>query len=154
LVIGSVYVAALVFVGVFTRIAVKERKARAEVERLAVQLSEANGKLRQYAVQVEELATTKERNRLAREIHDSLGHYLTVINVQIEAARAVLSSDHNRALDMLQRAQSLTQEGLTAVRRSVAAWHASAIESRSLSEAVAELADECSAAGFITNFVI
>jgi signal transduction histidine kinase len=71
--------AGVVFVFVFTQVALREQQARAEVERLAADLRAANDKLREYAVQVEELATAKERNRLAREIHDSLGHYLTVI---------------------------------------------------------------------------
>ena len=102
----------MVFVVVFTQIAVREREARAEVERLAAELTEANRKLREYADQVEELATARERNRLAREIHDSLGHYLTVVNVQIEAARAVID-DRDRALDVLRKAQLLTHEGLT-----------------------------------------
>jgi signal transduction histidine kinase len=131
-VIGLIYSAGIVFVVVFTHIAVDERKGRAEVERLAAELAEANRKLREYAAQVEELATAKERNRLAREIHDSLGHYLTVINVQIEAARAVMDSDHARALACLGKAQSLTQEGLTDVRRSVAALHALPTENRPL----------------------
>ena len=87
------FLAAIVFVAVVTQIAVSEQKARAEVERLAAELAAANQKLRDYAVQAEELATIKERNRLAREIHDSLGHYLTVVNVQIAAARAVMERD-------------------------------------------------------------
>ena len=79
--------------------AVNEQRARAEVERLLTELKDANDKLREYAAQVEELATAKERNRLAREIHDSLGHYLTVVIVQIEAAIAVMESDRSRSLD-------------------------------------------------------
>ena len=76
----------IVFVVVFTRIAASERKARAE-------LAEANLRLRERAAQAEELATTKERNRLAREIHDSIGHYLTVVNIQIGAAQAFCRQD-------------------------------------------------------------
>ncbi|MCI0486645.1 MAG: sensor histidine kinase [Blastocatellia bacterium] len=153
-VLGFIYLAGLVFVAVFTHIAVSERRARAEVERLATELVEANGKLREYAAQVEELATAKERNRLAREIHDSLGHYLTVINVQIEAARAVIVSDHARALDVLGKAQSLTREGLVEVRRSVAALHALPTEGRTLPEAVGALLDECRAAGILAEIEV
>ena len=126
---------AIVFVIIFTEITLREQRARAEVERLAKELSDANTKLREYATQVEELATTKERNRLAREIHDGLGHYLTAINMQIEAARAVIDTDRTRALDALGKAQALTKEGLTEVRRSVAALRASPIENRPLREA-------------------
>jgi signal transduction histidine kinase len=153
-VVGLIYSAAIIFVVVFTYIAVSERKGRAEVERLAAELAGANGKLREYAAQVEELATAKERNRLAREIHDSLGHYLTVINVQIEAARAVMDSDHERALGCMGKAQSLTQEGLAEVRRSVAALHALPTENRPLAEAIAGLAQECRASGIAIDLTI
>src|SRR5882757_5956891 len=92
--IAVIYGTGIVFVVVFTRVAASERDARTA-------LAEANQLLRDHAAQVEELATTKERNRLAREIHDSLGHYLTVVNVQIGAAQAILDQDRPRALDHL-----------------------------------------------------
>jgi signal transduction histidine kinase len=145
--VGLMYLVGLVFVVVFTQIAVNERTARAEVERLAAQL-------REYAAQVEELAITKERNRVAREIHDSLGHYLTVINVQLEAARAVIGNDRERALENLSNAQALAQKGLSDVRRSVTALRASPVEDLPLTEALAKLVDECSAAGIATELVV
>lgn len=146
-IIGFIYFAAIVFVVAFAQIAVNERHARAEVERLAAELSAANHQLREYAAKVEELATAKERNRLAREIHDSLGHYLTVINVQLEAARAVIDRDGERARDVLGKAQSLTQEGLNEVRRSVAALRTAPTTDRPLPEILAALVDECRVAG-------
>ncbi|MBM4422085.1 MAG: sensor histidine kinase [Chloroflexi bacterium] len=110
--------------------------------------------MREYAAQAEELATARERNRLAREIHDGLGHYLTVINVQIEAARAVMESDAARAASALSKAQSLAKEGLADVRRSVAALRASPIENRPLAEAIAALVEECRAAGLRADFLV
>jgi signal transduction histidine kinase len=133
------YLAGIIFVVVFTQIASSEERARGEVERLALELSQANQQLRFYAVQAEELATVRERNRLAREIHDSLGHYLTTVNMQLEAARAVMESDPAKALDALQKAQALTREGLADVRRSVASLRASPGAERPLPEALAEL---------------
>ena len=145
--IALIYGTGIVFVVVFTRVAASEREARTA-------LAQANQLLRDHAVQVEELATTKERNRLAREIHDSLGHYLTVVNVQIGAAQAVLELDRQRALDHLSKAQALTQEGLAEVRHSVAALRASPIESRPLPEALAKLAEQWNAAGLRAKFVV
>lgn len=127
---------AVLFTLIFTLLAVSSETSRGEVQRLACELSEANGKLREYAVQVEELAVTRERNRLAREIHDTLGHYLTVVNVQIEAARAMLDRDPEKVRDSLQKAQSLTQEGLQDIRRSVSALRASPLDNRNLEEAL------------------
>lgn len=151
---GATLAAGAIFVFVFTETALRAQQARVEVERLAADLSEANRQLREYAAQVEELATTQERNRLAREIHDSLGHYLTVINVQLEAARAVMDSDRPRTLDALNKAQSLAQEGLADVRRSVAALRAAPTDNRPLPEALAVLADECRASGIVTEFAV
>jgi len=145
--IALIYGTGIVFVVVFTRVAASEREARTA-------LAEANQSLRDHAVQVEELATTKERNRLAREIHDSLGHYLTVVNVQIGAAQAILELDPQRALDHLSNAQALTQEGLAEVRRSVAALRASPIESRPLPEALAKLSEQWNTAELRAKFVV
>jgi len=151
LVLGMFLLAGIVFVVVITRLAVNEQRARAEVERLLTELKEANGKLREYAAQVEELATAKERNRLAREIHDSLGHYLTVVIVQIEAAMAVMESDRSRSLDGLRKAQTLAQEGLAEVRRSVTSLRASPTNG-SLIDSLATLFEECRVTGISTEF--
>ena len=145
--LAVVYGTGIVFVVVFTRVAASERDARKA-------LAEANQLLRDHAAQVEELATTKERNRLAREIHDSLGHYLTVVNVQIGAARTVFDQDRTRALEHLSKAQSLTQEGLADVRHSVATLRASPTESRPLPEAINSLINQWKAAGLNANLVI
>ena len=146
-IVAIVYGTGIVFVVVFTRIAASEREARAS-------LAAANRQLRENAAQVEELAVTKERNRLAREIHDSLGHYLTVVNVQIGAAQAIFSQDSRRALDHLSKAQMLTQEGLTEVRRSVATLRASPTESRPLPEALRELVEQWNTTGLSARLIV
>lgn len=152
---GIFNLASIAFVVYFTGLAVDEQKARAEVERLASELSDANEKLREYATQVEELATSAERNRLAREIHDTLGHYLTGINIQLEAASAVFESERARSLEMMRKAQMLAQDGLAEVRRSVAALRGSSpVESRTLRETLDALAEECRAAGIETEFQV
>ena len=133
--VALVYGTGIVFVVAFTRMAASERDAR-------LALADANQQLREHAAQVEELATARERNRLAREIHDNIGHYLTVVNVQIEAARAILPQDRPRALNHLAQAQTLTQEGLAEVRRSVAALRAAPTISLPLTEALSKLVEQ------------
>jgi signal transduction histidine kinase len=110
-------------------------------------LETANRRLVDYAAQVEELAAVQERNRLAREIHDNIGHYLTIVNVQIEAARVTLGSDPSRALDALEKAQVIAKKGLSSVRESVAALRVSPVDNRSLEEAIAELVTETKSTG-------
>jgi signal transduction histidine kinase len=96
----------------------------------------------------------RERNRVAREIHDNLGHYLTVVNVQLEAAKIVMHSQPARAQDALDKAQALTQEGLAAVRHSVSALRESPLENRTLAEAIASLTAELRESGLVTELTI
>lgn len=152
IVLGVFFLAGIVFVVVITELAVKEQRAKREVERLVAQLKDANDQLRQYADQVEELATLKERNRLAREIHDSLGHYLTIVIVQIEAALVVIEKDREQSLEVLRKAQGLAQQGLADVRRSVGALRAAPAEARSLIDALNTLIEECRGSGLPTEF--
>ena len=145
---------AILFVVAFTNLGVNERKARLQAEQLSTDLEEANRQLAEYAIQAEELATIEERNRLAREIHDNLGHYLTVVNVQIGAAKVLMDKDEAKAKDALDKAQNLTQEGLKAVRQSVAALRESPVGQRPLSEAISLLTDATSQAGIVTEFLV
>ena len=151
---GGIISTAIFFVVLFTQLRLNEREARVKAEELTRQLEFANRQLAEYASQAEELAATQERNRLAREIHDNLGHYLTIVNVQIEAAKLTSESDPTRALDALNKAQELAQKGLNSVRESVAALRVSPVEGRSIDEAISELIEESQAAGVQTDFKV
>lgn len=118
----QIFLAGQIFVIVFTQMAVKEENNRKVIEDLANDLAKANQNLRQYALQVEELTLNKERNRLAREIHDGLGHYLTTIHMQLQAASALARQTQDQNLKhTLSTAQQLTREALEDVRSSVGA---------------------------------
>jgi signal transduction histidine kinase len=148
---GLTYITASVFVIAFVRITQAAESAQQGAERMTAELADANRRLGEYAIQAEELATTQERNRLAREIHDNLGHYLTVINVQIKAAQALLAKDPAQANAALDKAGRLAQEGLAAVRHSVSTLRESPFGQRTLPEAVAALAAETQAAGVVAE---
>lgn len=141
------FMAGQIFIVVFTQMAVSEERARSEVELLVKELEAANQRLREYALQAEELAITRERNRLAREIHDGLGHYLTTIFMQIQAARAVMKTDSYKAQDAMNTAQNLTQEALVDVRRSVAALRDLPIDSMTLGEEIEKMVKTCEGSG-------
>jgi signal transduction histidine kinase len=145
---------AVLFTLVFTQIGVSAEKARGEVERLAGELREANEKLREHAAQAEELAATRERNRLAREIHDGLGHCLTVVHVQLEAARSTLGRDPDRSAAALDKAQSMNHLALQEVRRSVSALRSSPLQGRPLGDALRELVAENRAAGLDAELAV
>ncbi len=154
LVNGLTAMTAILFVAAFADMRRKEQQTRERAEQLAAELEEANAQLAAYATQAEELAVTQERNRLAREIHDNLGHYLTIVNVQIEAARVVMESDPARALDAMDKAQELTQKGLARVRESVAALRESPVSNRPLDEAIASLVQEAQSSGIVAEFTV
>lgn len=115
------YTAAFAFTAAFTIITKQALNARERAENLRRELESANAKLRAYAAQAEELATTRERNRLAREIHDGVGHYLTVVKTQLDVAVALCATDPGRAKTNVEKAARLTAEALDDVRRSVGA---------------------------------
>ena len=121
-----IFVLTLVLTLAIVRILMRERASRAHSEQLLAELQEAHQELeeahqqlRNHAEQVEELAATKERNRLARDIHDSLGHYLTIINVQLEKALAFYERKPQEAEQAMRDAKRLASEALQDVRRSV-----------------------------------
>lgn len=130
---------AMAFVVLFANVTRLELQARARSERLREELAEAHRRLAEYAVQAAELAASRERNRLAREIHDSLGHSLTVVSVQLEAAELVLERDAEDARARIRRARDLAREGLAEVRRSVGALRSSPLDGRPLPAAIESL---------------
>ena len=150
----TTFLAGLVFVDVFTQLTVEQEKAMKEVERLAQELEQANQRLREYAVQVEELAIARERNRLAREIHDGLGHYLTTIHMQIQAAQAVMDVDRSRAFGTLEKARGLTQAALVDVRNSVATLRSSPERNQPLPDAIHILLEDVQNSSFTTELII
>lgn len=147
-----IFLAGLVFIVVFTQVAVGEEKARKEVERLLIELQETNRQLSEYSLKVEELAVAEERNRLAREIHDGLGHYLTTVNMQIQAALATLEKKPARARELLTKASLLSQEALSDVRISVATLRAPMDESLPLEKIIRDVLKSCECETLETNF--
>jgi signal transduction histidine kinase len=132
------YATAFGFTIAFTLITRQAIVAKAQGDVLRRDLEEANTRLRQFASQAEELATTRERNRLAREIHDGVGHYLTVVKTQLDAAAALLPAQPERAREVVTTAGRLAAEALDDVRRSVGALRTQDTP-RPLAEALAAL---------------
>ncbi len=118
------FVAAFAFTIAFTLITRQALHAKERAEDLQHELEAANAQLRDHAAQVADLATTRERNRVAREIHDGLGHYLTVVKTQLDAASALLPSNPAKARESVEKAAYLTAEALDDVRRSVGSLRA------------------------------
>ena len=115
------FASAFAFTSIFTLITRRALDARKREEKLRRELEVANEQLRAHAAQTAELATTRERNRVAREIHDGVGHYLTVVKTQLDAAAALIPTQPERGREAVVKAAKLTAEALEDVRRSVGA---------------------------------
>lgn len=94
-------------------------QAQQKLTGLLTSLELSHSQLKQYSTRVAELAATEERNHLARDIHDSLGHHLAAINIQLEKANAYRERDPNRAYKAVNHAQRTVQDALKDVRESV-----------------------------------
>ncbi|MGB3653676.1 MAG: sensor histidine kinase [Rivularia sp. (in: cyanobacteria)] len=101
----AAYLTISVFVLLFSFVVIAEQKSRQKAEALTQQ--------------VETLAASLERSRIAREIHDSLGHSLTTLDIQLELAQRLYEKDPNQAVNSLNIAKDLASECLTKVRNSV-----------------------------------
>ncbi|MDF5711723.1 MAG: sensor histidine kinase [Nostoc sp. S4] len=129
-----VFALSLVFVLLMMNAVLSERHSR---QKLAI----ANEKLRQYAMQIENQATLEERNRIAREIHDSLGHSLTALNLQLETALKLWQSNPIKAETFLKTAKELGSKALNDVRQSVSTMRSNPLQEQSLELAIAGLVE-------------
>jgi signal transduction histidine kinase len=97
-----------------------------------------------------ELAALRERERLARDLHDTLGHALVTLTVQLEAAQRLQGVDPARATTLLAEMQKLTRSSMEGLRRSLDNHRTPGLGDRSLPEALqalcAEAANRCGAA--------
>ena len=122
----------LVFVLMLVNALLAERKIREK-------LASANDQLRQYALRIENQATLQERNRIAREIHDSLGHLLTAQSIQLENALLFLPSEAERTQSFLTEARQLGSSALHEVRQSVATLRSDPLKGKSLEVTIAHV---------------
>jgi signal transduction histidine kinase len=117
----------------------EQRQALAQAYRLQ---TAANLRLQRYAAALQELATSRERNRLARELHDTLAHSLSALTVQLEAVRSLWNLDPAAARRQLEQADQTARSGLTEARRALRALRASPLHDLGLPLALRELAQQ------------
>jgi signal transduction histidine kinase len=104
-------------------------------------LAEANARLAHHAATLEQLAISRERNRLARELHDTLAHTLSGLAVQLEATRSLWERDPGGARALLDASLVATRAGLSESRRALQALRAAPIEELGLPRALQRMAD-------------
>jgi signal transduction histidine kinase len=82
-------------------------------------LKEVNKDLEDYADSIEEITLLKERNRISREIHDSVGHALSTAMIQLAAMESISKKENSKIGEMAKELRGFINESLTDVRRAV-----------------------------------
>lgn len=138
---GTLIIAVLCTFGISVAAAVwSARTNQAQAAALLAELTVREEEIRRLAV-------AEERARMAREMHDSLGHYLTVVKVGLENAERLRDRATATAWDEVRQAKLLTMEALAETRRAVRALRPLALEGRRGSAALGELARTFDGAG-------
>lgn len=140
---------AFAFVAVFSLAMRVQQEQRERAERLLRQLEESNAELerthkqlQEYAAEVEELTIVRERTRLAREIHDILGHHLSILTIQLETISKLQELDPVRAVVEIAEARRVAAQSMQEVRNAVAALRPTSIATMSLTAALEQLGKE------------
>ncbi len=100
------------------------------------QLQTAHQRLRRHAATVEQLAVSRERNRLARDLHDTLAHSLSALAVQLEALRAQLAHDPEAAQETVDGLSALARKGLDESREAIQSLRRDRLETLGLEGAL------------------
>jgi signal transduction histidine kinase len=103
-------------------------------------LAHANQQLRQYATTLEQLTISRERNRMAHELHDTMAHTMSGMILQLEGAQLMWDSDNIRARQSLDEAIGTARQGLHETRRALKALRARPVEEKGIVEAIRQLA--------------
>ena len=123
-------------VGYYVSVLVQQLKRQNE------SLAQANARLVDHAATLEELTISRERNRMARELHDTLAHTLSALSVQLETARAYQDVDRRATAAILETSLAATRSGLQETRQALKSLRASPLEDMGLALALRQLAEE------------
>jgi signal transduction histidine kinase len=108
-----------VLIFMFSFLIKRQMMQRTIIEKTTKELEEKNKMLEKSYEALQEMAIIKERNRIAGEIHDTVGHTLTTVLIEIEASKRLIEKDKNLALEKLTLAQNQVKKGLNEIRSSV-----------------------------------
>lgn len=134
------HVAEAGLVTVCTAAVAEAERRRRRLRKVSEDLFAAQTQLSEQAREMTRVATAAERARLCREVHDAIGHCLSVVGVQLEVAAAFLDERPEVTREAIGKARLSNQSGLEEMRRTLSSMRAAAIEAQSLPEALRTLA--------------
>ena len=129
----AVVVTALMMIsGLVARNIFQTSRDRDRIQNLLTELGGAHARLQRYAGQAEMLAAATERERIARDLHDALGHRLTVSVVQLEGAHRLMEQDPRQVAGMIETVRAQLTTGLSELRQTLQALRGEEINSDNL----------------------
>jgi len=131
IILSSTLNVAIIFIFVLALVDafIKERQSRQ-------QLKIAHNQLRIYSLKIQDQVVLEERNRIAREIHDSVGHALTAQTIQLESALLFCHSDANKTQKYIEVSRELAIDALNEIRKSISTLRAELLQGKSLVETI------------------
>jgi signal transduction histidine kinase len=150
-IIEQVFIRNLVFLAIgfiISRLVSEQRRQRES-------LHQANRQLAQFAVTLEQLAISRERNRLARDLHDTLAHTLSAVAIQLEAVTTIWDTSPEIARQRITKIQGVTRDGLQETRKALQALRSSPMDDLGLTMALNSIAEKAAErAGFRLHVTI
>jgi signal transduction histidine kinase len=116
LILSLFFLAGGVFVVSYDLLYLQAREDQNESQVLLSELQDAHQKLKDYAAQAEELATERERNRIARELHDSVSQLIFSIILTARSAQSLLEKDPSRLPEQFDHLEEMTSSALNQLR--------------------------------------
>jgi signal transduction histidine kinase len=131
-----VYTAMSIFLAAYSLATRRAQQERSRAQELAVELQEANSKLGFYVEQLERLALSTERNRLARELHDSVTQTVFSMSLSIKSALMVIERDSSQVASHLDRFYHLAQNAVSEMQTLILELHPEKLEEVKLTDAL------------------
>lgn len=136
-IMGIAFIRTVMFLLVGNMVANLMKTQREQHQRLA----DANNQLAQYAAALEQLTISRERNRMARELHDVMAHTMSGVAVELEGVKAMLRVDPDQAETLLGQSLGAVREGLSETRRALQSLRAAPLEDLGLGLAVRNMVE-------------
>ncbi len=130
------------------------KKLMNEISKKNLELTLMYEQVKEYATTAEELAITKERNRFARDMHDTLGHTLTLLIALLEVSNITVASDSEKTRDKINKALVIARDGMREARRSISGLAPEKIDENSLVNSLDRLIADFQSSDICIDFTV